>query len=182
LTRDITYSAFFLALGLLLPQILPHTVAGGAALSPMHIPVLLSAFFLGLPFAAAVGLLSPLLSFLLFGMPPVPMFFIMMLELGAYAAVCRLMYAFVTVKVFKLRSRTAAMYLSLTAALILGRVAGTIGAVSAFWLMGFSGYTGFFAYLWGLFAGGAAAMVIQLLLIPPLVTMVKARTGEQTTI
>jgi len=82
LTRHITLTAMFLALGLLLP-ILFHGIGLGAIFLPMFWPVALGAFFLPLPYAVALGLLTPFLSSLLTGMPPLspPIVYLMMAEL-----------------------------------------------------------------------------------------------------
>ncbi|MDR0531701.1 MAG: ECF transporter S component [Oscillospiraceae bacterium] len=82
----LTLSALFLALGVLLPQAF-HLVLGqqgGQILLPMHIPVLLAGCFLGWQYGLFVGAFTPLLSFFLTQMPPVPNVFLMMAELAFY--------------------------------------------------------------------------------------------------
>ncbi len=74
-----------------LPQLL-HLLGGaigvgsslGEMLLPMHFPVLLLGLLVGPHAAMAAGVLSPLISFLLTGMPQSAMLPFMMLELGIY--------------------------------------------------------------------------------------------------
>ena len=85
-----TYTAIFLAITVLLPQAC-HLIGGVALssqISPMHLPVYLCAILLGPVSAMAVGLLAPILSGVIFGMPlfPAPML-PMCLELMTYGAV-----------------------------------------------------------------------------------------------
>ena len=70
MTRQLTVSGFFIALGLILPMLF-HLAGGmGVVFLPMHLPVLLAGFFLGPRFGLLVGIITPLLSSLLTGMPP----------------------------------------------------------------------------------------------------------------
>jgi len=79
--KDLLLGGLFLALAIALP-VLFHALGLGKAFLPMFFPIIISGFFLSLPAALAVGLLSPLTSALLTGMPPFypPIAFIMMLE------------------------------------------------------------------------------------------------------
>lgn len=87
-TNDLTLSALFIAMGLLLP-ILFHGLGIGAVFLPMFWPVAASVFFLPIGHACLVALLTPVASFVLTGMPPVspPILYVMMGELVALAAV-----------------------------------------------------------------------------------------------
>lgn len=69
-TQKLTLSAMFLALGVLFP-ILFHAVGLGSVFLPMYWPIAAAGFFLPFTFAVLVGILTPVLSFLLTGMPPV---------------------------------------------------------------------------------------------------------------
>ena len=87
-TRNMILSGFFMAIGLLLPSIF-HLIGGaGPIFLPMHIPVLIAGFFLPPFYAAFVGLLTPVLSSLLTGMPVLyPILPIMMGELMVYGLI-----------------------------------------------------------------------------------------------
>ncbi|HPG91851.1 MAG TPA: ECF transporter S component [Clostridia bacterium] len=78
-------TAMLVALGILFPQIFHLIPDGGTLFSPMHIPVLLCGLICGSLMGALAGLLIPVLSCLIFGMPPFPMPLIpMTAELVAY--------------------------------------------------------------------------------------------------
>jgi hypothetical protein len=81
-TLKLTLGAMFLALGILFP-LLFHAVGLGSVFLPMFWPVAAAGFFLPFPTAVLVGILPPVLSFLLTGMPPVspPVLHVMAAEL-----------------------------------------------------------------------------------------------------
>ena len=124
----------------------------------MHIPVLLCGLLCGWPFGAACGLIGPLLSSLLTGMPPAfPTLPAMMLELCAYGVLTGLFYR-------KLRRN---LYLSLIGAMLGGRaVSGIANAV----LLGIAGKPyGFTVFLTSAFVTALPGIVIQLVAVPLLV-------------
>ncbi len=90
--RSIALSGLFVALGLMLPALF-HAMALGSVFLPMFWPVALAGFFLPWPFAAAVAVLTPMLSSLLTGMPPVspPILHLMVAELFSLALVVALL-------------------------------------------------------------------------------------------
>ena len=142
LLRQMTRAAICLALCLVLPFLTGQIPQIGSALSPMHIPVLLGGFLCGPGWAAAVGFVAPLLRFALFGMPPIfPTGLAMCFELAAYGLVSGLLYA-------KLPKKAANIYVSLIAAMALGRVIwGCVMVV----LMGITGA----GFTWAAFMAGA---------------------------
>lgn len=77
-----------MALGILVPIVF-HAIGLGALFLPMFWPIAIGAFFLPPGLALLVGMLTPLLSTLLTGMPPIspPIVLVMMAELGALALV-----------------------------------------------------------------------------------------------
>lgn len=90
-TQNITLSALFMAIGVLLP-ILFHAVGLGSMFLPMFWPVAASGFFLPVPYATAVGALTPVLSTLITGMPPPPTLYRMIFELASLATITSLLY------------------------------------------------------------------------------------------
>ena len=86
--RMLAESGLWLAGAVLLPVAL-HPLGAGPVLLPMHLPVLLAAAFTGPLLAGSVGLLAPMLSHVLTGMPPLvpPVAPLMSVELGAYGVV-----------------------------------------------------------------------------------------------
>ncbi len=82
-TQKLSVTGLLVALGLLLPAFTAHLFAlPGVVLLPMHIPVLLCGFLCGPRYGALCGLVTPVLSSLLTGMPPAfPMLPIMACQL-----------------------------------------------------------------------------------------------------
>jgi len=70
-----------MALALVFPVIF-HAVGLGSSFLPMFYPILVAGFLIAIPTALVVGIISPLVSALLTGMPPFypPIVFIMMIE------------------------------------------------------------------------------------------------------
>ena len=69
--KNVVNAALCLALCMALPFLTGQIPQIGSALSPMHIPVLLCGFICGWPYGLIVGLIAPILRFLLFGMPTI---------------------------------------------------------------------------------------------------------------
>lgn len=93
-TRHLIISGVLIALGVVLPIVFHSVPDAGKIFLPMHIPVLIGAFFLPWTWAGAVGLLTPVLSTLLTGMPPIapfPSAIMMPFELATYAIVISLL-------------------------------------------------------------------------------------------
>ena len=159
--RRLTRAAICLALCMVLPFLTGQIPQIGSALSPMHIPVLLGGFLCGPGWAAAVGLVAPLLRFALFGMPPIfPTGLAMSFELAAYGLISGLLYA-------RLPKRTGSIYAALLTAMLAGRMVwGVVMAV----LMGFSGGTfTFAAFVAGAFTNAIPGIIVHIAFIPPLV-------------
>lgn len=68
-TRQIALVAVFIALAVLVPMVF-HAIGLGAMFLPMFLPMLLAGFFLNPVYAGLVGLVGPVISSLLTGMPP----------------------------------------------------------------------------------------------------------------
>lgn len=90
--REIALSALFIALGLAVP-VLFHAVGLGSTFLPMFLPILAAGLMQRAAVAGLIGLVTPMLSALLTGMPPLapPIAFIMATEglvLGTVSAIC----------------------------------------------------------------------------------------------
>jgi hypothetical protein len=162
--RQITLAGLFIAIGLVLPMAF-HVLGPGTTFLPMHIPVLIAGFSLGLPMAILVGTLTPLLSSLLTGMPLIfPVLPFMVFELGTYAMGASLFY-----RTFKWN-----VYVSLLLTMILGRIT----AMAAVWVL--VNYTTAklpnpLVFITGAVTAGGLGILIQLLLIPPIVILLRKR-------
>ena len=118
---QIALAGLFIAFGIVLPMMF-HVVGLGSTFLPMHIPVLLSGFVLDTPMAAAVGALTPFLSSLFTGMPPVfPVMPFMIFELATYGLMTSLFY----------RKMHHNVYISLIGSMVSGRIA----AGMAVWIL-----------------------------------------------
>lgn len=162
--RQITIAGLFIAIGLILPMAF-HVLGPGTTFLPMHIPVLMAGFSLGLPMALLVGILTPILSSLLTGMPLIfPVLPFMILELGTYALGTSFLY----------RTLKWNVYVSLLVTMVLGRIA----AMGAVWVL--VNYTTAklpnpWVFITGAITAGIPGIFIQLILIPPIVIMLRKR-------
>lgn len=165
--RKLTRGAFFLALGVVLPQAF-HLVGGptmGQVFLPMHLPVLLAGLLV-CPWAGLyVGFFSPLISHLLTGMPsvaPMPILLLMLAELPLMGVAASLLY----------RRLRLNILLSLPVAMLVGRVAtGTMFLLLTL-VMGLSP-SGMWPYLSAAVIAGLPGIALQLVLVPLLVAGVE---------
>lgn len=90
---DLLLGGLFMALALVFP-ILFHAIGLGSAFLPMFFPIIATGFLVALPAAIVVGMMSPLVSAFLTGMPPFfpPIVFIMMIEGLVLTSVPALLY------------------------------------------------------------------------------------------
>jgi len=125
-TKNITLSALFIALGILIP-ILFHGIGLGAMFLPMFWPVAASAFFLPLPYAVTAGILTPLISTLMTGMPPPPILYKMIFELAVLSFIISLLHSKTRLGIFWL----------IGAGLFCALAAGFLGAFAVAPIFGF---------------------------------------------
>ena len=153
-------SAFFLALGLVMPFITGQIPEIGSMLLPMHIPVLICGFVCGWKYGGLVGFVVPLMRSVIWGMPPIMTAIGMAFELAAYGIVTGFLYK-------RFPKNKFLLYAELVVAMILGRVVW--GAVSIV-IYGIQGN----AFSWQIFMGGALlnaipGIILQIVLVPVLV-------------
>lgn len=168
-TKNLTLSAMFVAIGLVLPMITGNIPQVGNMLLPMHIPVFLCGLICGWQYGLAVGAILPLMRSFLFGMPPLfPVAIAMTFELATYSFVAGFLYN---------RSKwqcVVALYRSIIIAMLAGRIVWGAAEVV---LLGVSGNS----FTWQAFMSGAVlnaipGIVIQLTLIPALMVALN-KTG-----
>lgn len=159
--RKMVLAALFLALALVLPFLTGQIPEVGSMLCPMHIPALLCGFFCGWPWGLAVGLISPVLRSILFGMPPMfPIAICMSFELATYGAVSGWLYA-------KLPKKKISVYAALLAAMILGRL---VWGAARFVCTGLDvSAFGISAFWAGAVTTAIPGIIVQIVLIPLLV-------------
>lgn len=167
--KNMTLSAMFMAIGIVLPFFTGQIPRIGNMLLPMHIPVFLCGLICGWQYGAAVGFILPLLRSSIFGMPVLfPTASAMAFELMTYGFVAGFLYN---------RSRwqcIVALYRSIVAAMLSGRVVWGIVQII---FMGIGGN----AFTWKAFAAGAflnavPGIVLQLVLLPTVMVALN-RTG-----
>ena len=171
-TRDLVLAGLFIALGILFPMVF-HAFgqAAGQVFLPMHIPVLLAGFFLLPGYAAIVGLVTPLLSSVLTGMPPLyPMAPLMAVELCIYGLAASLAYRWLSQKNMK---RVVSVIISLVIAMAAGRVAAGLGVWVLVGLFS-AQMPSPFVYISGGIATGLPGIAIQIVLIPVIVLAVRS--------
>lgn len=115
--RNLVMAALCVALGVALPQAFHAIPNAGSVLLPMHIPVLLCGLTCGWPYGLACGILAPLTSSLITGMPGPAYLPAMVCELAAYGLISGLTARFV-----RTGKRPADLYIQLISAMLLGRV------------------------------------------------------------
>ena len=154
--KKLVFTAVCAALCLVLPMAF-HTVPNaGTIFLPMHIPVLLCGLICGWPYGGVCGLIGPLLSSLVTGMPPAAMLPSMMVECCAYGFVTGVLMRHVHTK-----HAVADLYISLVSAMVAGRaVAGFAKA----WI--FTPGVSPFAWVTTSLVAGVPGIAIQLVLMP----------------
>ena len=168
-TKNLTLSAMFLAIGMVLPFLTGQIPQIGNMTLPMHIPVLLCGVICGWQYGAALGFILPLIRYMVFGMPVLfPTGIAMAFEMLTYGLVIGLVYSLSRWKCI------VSLYRALISAMIAGRV---VWAVAQMILLGVSG--GAFTmkmFLAGAFLNAVPGIIIQLVLIPA-VMVALGRTG-----
>jgi hypothetical protein len=148
-------------------MVLPYLTAGipeiGNALSPMHLPVIVCGGICGPLYGGIVGLIAPIFRSLVFGMPSplVPRAISMAAELLGYGVI---MGVFIRI----LPKRVPFIYASLGAAMLGGRIMGGICK----WMLLLAGFLPEYSFglFWsGYFVESIPAIILQLLLVPPII-------------
>lgn len=159
--KNLILSALCLAIAMYLPFLTGQIQTIGNMLCPMHIPVFLCAYICGWKWAAAVGLVSPLLRYAVFGMPPImPIGLGMAFEMMTYGIVAGLLYKI-------LPKKTVNIYVSLIISMIAGRIVwGIARLVIAGVVAG--------EFTWQMFISGALltavpGIILHIILIPIIV-------------
>lgn len=160
--REIVLSGLFIAIGLLLPSIF-HAFGAGSTFLPMHIPVIFAGFTVSLPFAVTVGVLTPFLSSVLTGMPPLfPVMPYMVFELAAYGAASSILY----------RKLKLNVYVSLIGSMIIGRIVAGIAVwvLASFFMAKLPGPV---LFITGAITKGIPGIIIQVVFIPAVVILLE---------
>ena len=171
-TKKVVISGLLIALNLILPQIF-HLFGqqAGKILLPMHIGVLIAGLLLGSVWGIGVGVVTPILSFLITGMPPMAYLPGMLCELAAYGLAAGVLRRFV-----RTGKRPLDLYIQLVSAMLIGRL--VYGVMNA--LIFSAGNYSFAVFVSGAFVTALPGIVIQLVLLPAVVLLLeKARLVEK---
>ena len=158
-------SALFLAIGLVLPFLTAQIPTIGKMLLPMHIPVMLCGLVCSWQYGLAVGAILPLFRFALFGMPAYPNCIWQAFELAAYGFAIGFIYS-------KLKNKNIiSAYISLIISMLFGRIVW--GIVKTLVMLGGGGAFTFAAFIAGGFTSAIPGIILQLVLIPPIFTVLE---------
>lgn len=153
-------TAMCIAMCIVLPLAFHAIPDAGSIFSPMHIPVLICGLICGPVSGMACGIAGPLLSSVLLQMPPMAYLPPMMVECAVYGLSAGILMRFVrTGRLY------GDLYISLTAAMLLGRVVA--GAARA--LIFAPGAYSFELWAAGYFVTSLPGIAIHLTFIPALV-------------
>ena len=169
ITKNLTLSAMFIAIGIVLPFFTGQIPQIGSMMLPMHIPVFLCGLICGWKYGLVVGFILPLMRSLIFTMPPLfPIASAMAFELAVYGFVAGFLYG---------RSRwqcVIALYRSMIIAMLAGRVVWGFAMLALLGIQG-NGFT-WQAFMAGAFVNAIPGIIIQLVLIPAIMIALN-RTG-----
>ena len=160
-TQQLITASLLVALGLIFPYVTAHAFGiPGNILLPMHIFVLLIGLWCGPYYGVVCGLIIPLMSALLTGMPPFyPMLPIMLGELGTYGLMSGIL-----LHQTKLGKHKLGVYLALVGAMVSGRlVYGLIFSLLFLMNPQIKALSAMAAFVTGL-----PGIILQLVIIPPL--------------
>ena len=164
--KRMTMAAVCVALCVVLPIAFHSIPDAGSVFLPMHIPVLICGMICGWPYGFICGLMGPLVSSALTGMPPIAFLPAMMVECGVYGLVSGLMLKFVHTK-----NTYADLYIALITAMLAGRVVSGVAKALIF-----TPGLAMSAWVTASFVTALPGIVIQLVFLPSVVfTLMKAR-------
>lgn len=157
MTKKLTLSAMFIALGMVLPFLTGQIPQIGSMLLPLHIPVFLCGLICGWKYGLVVGFVLPILRSAVFGMPPMyPVAIAMAFELATYGAVAGWLFN-------KGKWQCViSLYRSMICAMLAGRIVWGIVEVI---LLGLNGFT-WMMFISGAFITALPGIILQLVLIP----------------
>jgi hypothetical protein len=163
--RELSLAGLLGALGLLLPIGFHMLGWAGKVFLPMHLPIVVGGFLLGAGTAASLGLIVPLLSAALTGMPPFapPVAPLMSVELALKAVVVSLLY----------RRLRAPMWTALAAAFIVDWLVLAAAALAFASFLAIESPP--LAYVLGVIVLSWPGTVLQIVGVPLAVRVIKRR-------
>jgi len=168
--KRMTLTAVCIAMCVVLPIAFHSIPNAGSVFLPMHIPVLICGMICSWPYGLLCGLMGPLLSSVLTGMPPAAMLPAMMVECGTYGMVSGLV-----LKAVHTKSTYMDLYIALVVAMLAGRVVSGIAKALIF-----SPGMAMSAWITASFVTALPGIAIQLVFLPSVVqVLMKAKVIPQ---
>ena len=166
--RELILAGLAIAIGILLPMLFHSLGLGGPVFLPMHIPVIIFGAFLSPILALLVGMLTPLLSALITGMPVLfPIAPIMIVELGIYGLMMSLL-------LYRKKDVSITRFIiSLLIAMAAGRAAAGIVVFLLVNLAGAKLPANPLIFLKGAIVTGIPGLIIQIIILPLLYLVIK---------
>lgn len=174
-TIKLVVAGLLAAIGVVLPRlilmlplqgivsvIVPRVRNVGAVLLPMHLPILICGFLCGYKYGFLCGFLVPFLASLFNGKPTFIDAISMAFELATYGGVCGILM---------MKKKKYPLVVSLIIAMLLGRLVMGISKIIIYGLEGNS--YGIQMYLASAFVQAWPGIILQLILVPLIVTAVK---------
>ena len=155
--RKSMVTAISMALCVVLPLAFHLIPDGGTLFSPMHLPVLLCGLVCGWQYGLLCGLLGPVLSSFITGMPGIGYLPTMMIELALYGLISGLM-----IRLLHTGKKTADIYVSLLSAMLIGRI--ITGIIRAFLFA--PGSLSIQVWATSYFLSCLPGIIVQLILLP----------------
>ena len=166
-TKNLVISGLCCALGVVLPLAFHAIPNAGSILLPMHLPVLLCGLVCGPVYGLGCGILTPILSSFITGMPPAAYLPSMVCELAVYG-----LLAGILIRLIKTRKKSLNIYIALIGAMIGGRI--VYGLLNS--LIFRAGDYSMQLWLAGAFVNAVPGIILQLAVLPLLVlALYKAR-------
>lgn len=154
--KTLALTALFIAIGIILPSVF-HAFGAGSVFLPMHIPVLLCGLICGPFWGLAAGIITPILSSMMTGMPPAGILPSMVCELAAYG-----FFSGLFIRIIHTPKTIVNLYASLILTMIIGRViAGMLNAI-----VFKAGAYSLTVWISAMFIQGLPGILIQLAIIP----------------
>lgn len=164
--KNLTLTALFLAVGMILPFFTGQIPAIGSMLLPMHIPVILCGLICGWKYGLVCGFVLPIFRSLLFSMPPImPQAAAMAFELAVYGFTAGWLYSHSKWQCVKAQC-VKALYRCLILAMIAGRLVW--GLVMWILMSAFGQTFTLQAFAAGALTTAIPGILLQLILIPAL--------------
>ena len=169
--RRLTITAMLMAAGMLLPFLTGQIQHIGNMLLPMHLPVFICGMICGPWWGLVLGALLPLVRSMVFGMPVLlPAALAMAFELATYGFISGLLRRY-------LPKNLPMLFVSLIAAMILGRVVWGVASIPIYGLA--SKTFGWQIFVANGFVNAVPGMILQIIAVPAIVTALeKAKLAD----